>query len=98
MNSLRYGVDRFSDRKTGHPDRPATLQFSGLTITGNSKMKTIQLTQGKVAIIDNEDFELLNQYKWRAMRHLLKLCLTNDCQPLFIGQFYGKLFYVQKKP
>lgn len=26
--------------------------------------KEIQLTQGKIAIVDGEDFELLNQWKW----------------------------------
>ena len=27
-------------------------------------MKEIQLTQGKVAIVDDDDFERVNQYKW----------------------------------
>ncbi len=31
-------------------------------------MKTIPLTQGQFAIVDNEDFEHLNQYKWYAFR------------------------------
>src|ERR1700752_5302510 len=31
-------------------------------------MKEIQLTQGKVALIDDEDFELVSQFKWHADR------------------------------
>lgn len=31
-------------------------------------MREIILTQGKVAIVDNEDFEYLSQFKWHAVR------------------------------
>jgi len=31
-------------------------------------MKTIELTQGQVAIIDDEDFDLVNQFKWTAQK------------------------------
>jgi hypothetical protein len=30
--------------------------------------KEIQLTQGKVAIVDDEDFERLMQWKWRVLK------------------------------
>ena len=32
-------------------------------------MREIELTQGKVALIDDEDYELVVQYKWRAVRY-----------------------------
>lgn len=31
-------------------------------------MKEIQLTQGQIALVDDEDFDSLNQYKWYAMK------------------------------
>lgn len=53
-------------------------------------MREIQLTQGQVAIVDNEDFEKLNQFKWfafkkgntfYAQRHMP---MINGQQPLMI--------------
>jgi hypothetical protein len=32
-------------------------------------MKTIPLTQGKAAIVDDDDYERLSQYKWCAHRY-----------------------------
>lgn len=32
-------------------------------------MKEVQLSQGKVALVDDEDFDRVNQFKWCAIQH-----------------------------
>lgn len=32
-------------------------------------MKEIPLTQGKIALVEDEDFDRVNQFKWRAWHH-----------------------------
>ncbi len=65
---IKLRVDRFSDRKAGHPNQPSTQILLG-TIVGDSVMKKIPLTQGQFAIVDDEDFEELNQHKWCLCRN-----------------------------
>ncbi len=64
-SDLQLWADRFSDRKTGHPDQSAAQTLSG-AITGDSIMKRIPLTQGKFALVDDTAFDWLNQWKWYA--------------------------------
>lgn len=53
-------------------------------------MREITLTQGKIALIDDEDFEKINQYKWYAWHYDKKdgfyafrsALLNNNRQPL----------------
>ncbi len=68
LNDLKFGVDRFSDRKDRHPNCPATQTLLG-TIIGDSTVKQIELTQGRFALVDDADFGWLSQYKWHARKH-----------------------------
>jgi hypothetical protein len=48
-------------------------------------MKYIKLTQGKLALVDDEDFEYLNQWRWRY----LKIGYTN-------ARINGKYVYMHR--
>jgi hypothetical protein len=49
------------------------------------KMKEIKLSQGKVALVDDEDYDYLNQWKWYANRdgynyYAVRVAITNGCR------------------
>ena len=52
-------------------------------------MKQIKLTRGKFALVDDEDFEYLNQWKW----HLLK---TQDNNLYALTVIKGKYIYMHR--
>lgn len=45
-------------------------------------MKMVALTQGKVALVDDEDYDLLMQFKWHTMR-VPRLCYAGRLQSIF---------------
>jgi len=54
---------------TTRPETAATLRryhFRGAGCV--FAMKTIQLTQGKVALVDDDDYDFLSQWKWHSLK------------------------------
>lgn len=95
--SIQLCADRFSDRKAGLPDQPAAQILSG-TIAGDSCMKHIPLTQGKFAIVDDEDFKEISQYRWFAHKdgrtfYAYRKIKTNSkhCRQLLFQMAHGIL-------
>ena len=62
---------------------------------GHRKMKTIPLTQGQVALVDNEDFEFLINYgSWYACKHnngFYALCSKVQMVKVYVGTFENKI-------
>ncbi len=78
---MKFG-DRAAVREAGKP-----CQFPQITKGHIERvdMKEIILTQGKVAIVDDEDFEHLNAYKWHTVK-ARKTFYAVTCLPRIYGE------------
>jgi len=62
---IESNTARVAPEKTGHLDQSCRLLTSRNTTRGII-MKQIELTQGKVTLVDDEDYDRLSQLKWYA--------------------------------
>lgn len=65
--AIKCKADRLATEKPGHPE-PAFCFLIQELFTGDSAMKKIPLTQGKFALVDDEDYDWLMTWKWRAVK------------------------------
>src|SRR3990167_2069342 len=63
LERLTMTLTQFIERYNGVGNVGTTTENTGL-IWYNIFMKNIPLTQGKQTLVDDEDFDFLNQYKW----------------------------------
>ena len=42
------------------------------SMAGSKQVKEIALTQGQVSLVDDDDFERVNMFKWHALREMMQ--------------------------
>ncbi len=79
--SLQFGMDRVSSLKRADISAAPAIPVILRNTMRGLDMKQIKLTQGKVTLVDDSDFEWLNQWKWYARRHRNTYYATRHFSP-----------------